>query len=67
MSRLLYRLEFIDRYIYEFLVGIIIYRYPHAGAGMRGGVAGFHGYGLKGDDCGLKGDFFLFSCSIGFA
>ena len=34
--------------------------YPHAGAGMRGGVAGFHGYGLKGDDCGLKGDFFLF-------
>ena len=33
---------------------------------MRGWVVGFHGYGLKGDDCGLKGDFFLFSCSIGF-
>ena len=40
---------------------------------MRGGVAGFHGcglkgdgYGLKGDDYGLKGDFFLLSCSIGF-
>ncbi len=23
---------------------------------MRGGVAGFHGCGLKGDGCGLKGD-----------
>jgi hypothetical protein len=47
---------------------------------MRGGVAGFHGCGLKGDGCGLKGDgcglkgdgcglkgeFFLLSCSIGF-
>ncbi len=40
MSRLLYRLEFIDRYIYEFLVKIIIYS-PHAGVGMRGGVAVF--------------------------
>ncbi len=29
-----------------------IYRYPHAGAGMRGSVVGFHG-------CRLKGDFFL--------
>ncbi len=35
---------------------------------MRGGVADFHGCGLKGDGCGLKGDgcglkgeFFLFS------
>ena len=47
---------------------------------MRGGVAGFHGCGLKGDGCGLKGDgcglkgdgcglkgeFFLLSCSIDF-
>ncbi len=40
---------------------------------MRGGVAGFHGCGLKGDGCGLKGDgcglkgeFFLHFCSIGF-
>ena len=31
---------------------------------MKGGVDVFHGYGLKGDDCGLKGDFFLISCSI---
>ena len=37
-----------------------MYRYPHAGAGMRGGVDVFHGYGLKGGDYGLKGDFFLF-------
>ena len=27
---------------------------------MKGCVVGFHGYGLKGDDYGLKGDFFLF-------
>jgi hypothetical protein len=40
---------------------------------MRGGVAGFHSCGLKGDGCGLKGDgygltgdFFLFSCFIDF-
>jgi hypothetical protein len=40
---------------------------------MRGGVAGFHGCGLKDegcglkdDGCGLKGEFFLLSCSIGF-
>ena len=33
---------------------------------MRGGVAGFHGCGLKGDNCGLKGEFFLLSCSISF-
>jgi hypothetical protein len=36
---------------------------------MRGGVAGFHGCGLKGEfffGCGLKGEFFLLSCSIVF-
>jgi len=26
---------------------------------MKGGVVGSHGYGLKGDDYGLKGEFFL--------
>ena len=54
--------------------------YPHAGAGMSGGVAGFHGCGLKGEfffgcrlkgefffGCGLKGEFFLlFMMFLGF-
>ena len=33
---------------------------------MKGWVAGFHGYGLKGDDYGLKGCFFLRFLLYGF-
>ena len=33
---------------------------------MRGGVAGFHGCGLKGDGYGLEGEFFLLLFFIDF-
>jgi hypothetical protein len=48
------------------MIRIFIYKHPHAGAGMRGGVVVFHGCGLKGEfffGCGLKGEFF-FGCGL---
>jgi hypothetical protein len=52
------------------MIRIFIYKHPHAGVGMRGGVVVFHGCGLKGEfffGCGLKGEFFLlFMMFLGF-